>query len=379
MTRNSEIQNIPIDDLLLDEKNPRFGGNVEHSITQKLLLNNIVEKHGISDLLTSMSVNGYFSAEPVVAVTGNGRRYTVVEGNRRLAAALILTGSDRASDYRDLTEKWVSDANRDKVESLNEFPVSVLQERNEELIAYLGAKHIRGSKPWDSYAKAHWLFELMSVSYSELTIGEAARLVGDQNPTTVKRILEAYVLMQQLRKERNYKSEHSTVKGRGSNPDYPFSWVYTAIGYEHIRDWIDIFDLDSKERINANIKVLRTDKSLLNSEKLVGFLFGSTEKPSRPTVKESRQIRFLNEVVKDDFSVQELENGVDVEEVWENLRPVEERLQDLFYRNMKNLETINTLIAGEDLKREELENFRKIGYKSLNILKTIVETLSSRI
>ncbi len=377
MTENINIQHIPITELLLDKENPRFGGNTGSVDTQKSLLESIVERYGVSDLLASMTANGYFSAEPVVAVKKNGH-YTVVEGNRRLAAALILTGDERASGYKDLTRRWISDSNRRKIESLKQFPVSVYERRNEELIAYLGAKHIRGNKPWDSYAKAHWLFDLMSVSCSELTISGAAQLIGDQNPNTVKRILEAYVLMKQLREERHYKSESSTVSGRGSNPDYPFSWVYTSIGYENIRNWIDITGIDSQEMIRVDTRVLQSEKALSNSEKLVVFLFGSKTKPVRPVVAESREIRQLNEVVKDRVSVKDLEHGKDVKEVWENLRPVSDRLEDMLYKNLKDLETINTLVARETLQQEDLKQFIKTGKKSLNILNTIVDNLISK-
>lgn len=378
MSNDSEIQIIPIDNLLLDEKNPRFGGNIEGSISQESVLRSIIEDHGISDLLISMSTNGYFKAEPVVAVNASEGKFTVVEGNRRLAAALVLTRSDRASDYEMFAEKWLTEATKENVESLKQFPVSVMTERNEELIAYLGAKHIRGGKPWDSYAKAHWLFELMSVSRSELTIQEAARLVGDQSSNTVKRVLEAYLLMQQLKKERGYRSETSRVGGRGSNPNYPFSWVYTALGYENIRKWIGITDLGSSDRISSDTTILANERALVNSEKLVCFLFGSTDRALIPAVKESRQIRLLNQVVNDDLSVKHLESGVGVEEVWERLRPVEERLNDLFYRTMTDLEVINTLIAGETLEREGIEQFKKLGKKSLNILTTVMDTLATR-
>ena len=297
MAYSNEIHKIPISDLLLDKENPRFGGNLGTQDIQKSLLEVIVEKHGVDDLLTSMAANGYFSAEPVVAVKNNGK-YTVVEGNRRLAAALILTGDSRASQYADLAHKWTLKEKSGNISSLSLFPVSVFAERNEELIAYLGAKHIRGSKPWDSYAKAHWLFELMSAADMHLTIAGAAQLVGDQNPNTVKRILEAYVLMKQLRDEKYYYSEASQVKGRGSNPDYPFSWVYTSIGYENIRNWIEISGLESQNNIKSKTKVLKSKKALENSEKLVVFLFGSKTKSEMPRVSESRQIRLLNDVVK---------------------------------------------------------------------------------
>ena len=129
MTEKTSIKYIPICDLLLDKENPRFGGNLAASDTQKSLLEAIVVKHGVNDLLASMSANGYFNAEPVVAVQANGK-FTVVEGNRRLAAALILTGDKRAEQFEDLTQKWVSTDNKEKIALLRDFPVSVFDKRD---------------------------------------------------------------------------------------------------------------------------------------------------------------------------------------------------------------------------------------------------------
>ena len=379
MNRGNNIQRIDIDELMLDSNNPRFGGNIGTQEYQKSILATIVDKHGISDLLTSMSSNGYFDAEPVVAVDQKDGNYTVVEGNRRLVAALVLTKSDRASDYHDIADKWLLMAEPDKIDSLKQFPVAVFEERNAELIAYIGIKHIRGSKPWDSYAKANWLFELISESNLELSIEAASRLIGDQNSNTVKRVIEAYVMMNQLKAENNYNPQFSTVKGRGSNPDYPFSWVYTAIGYENIRNWIEIDSLNSIDQINSGTKVLNTKKALNNGEKLVDFLFGSRHKSIRPVVKESREIRLLNEVVTNKEAVKDLESGDLVQDVQERLRPVDERLFDLFYKNKRDLETINTLIASERASITDSQYLVDIGRKSMNILQTILNTLSDRI
>ncbi len=95
MTTTNKTDRVPVSDLLLDAGNPRFGGNLCASENQSLLLESIIEQHGVNDLLASMSSNGYFDAEPVVAVEKEGR-LTVVEGNRRLAAASILIGDLRA-------------------------------------------------------------------------------------------------------------------------------------------------------------------------------------------------------------------------------------------------------------------------------------------
>ena len=375
MTRNTRIKELAIDRLLLDAENPRFGGNTHSSATQKELLSNIVDTHGVSDLLTSMSVNGFFDAEPVVAVENGDETYTVVEGNRRLAAALILTNSDRASDYRDITRKYVADSDKEKIESLKNFPVTLFPERNAELIAYIGAKHIRGNKPWDSYAKATWLFQLLSESPFALTIEDAARLLGDQNKNTVKRVLEGYVLMKQLIAERNYKPEDSTTSGKGSNINYPFSWVYTAIGYENIRSWIEIKGLDPETRIGAHTKVLHTQDGLIKSEKLVNFLFGSKLKRTRPAVRESREIKILNDIVKDRLAIKDLESGESAAAVHEKLRPANERALDLLHQNRKNLEVINNITASENLEPDDKKQFIELAEKSMAILKAIVNNL----
>ena len=378
MTRNTRIEELSIDKLYLDIENPRFGGNAKLSATQKDLLSNIVEKHGVTDLLTSMSINGFFNAEPVVAVDNGNGTYTVVEGNRRLAAALILTGSNRASDYTDIAQKYVTDSNKEKIESLKKFPVAIFPERNAELIAYIGIKHIRGNKPWDSYAKATWLFQLLLESSLTLTIEDAARLLGDQDTNTIKRILEGYVLMNQLRAERNYNPDDSTIRGKGSNINYPFSWVYTAIGYENIRNWIEISGLDSETKIAANTKVLQTPEGLANSEKLINFLFGSNSKRTRSVVRESREIRLLNDIVKDKLAIKDLESGETVAEVHEKLRPANERVLDLLHQNLKDLEVINNIIASEDLEPDDQEQFIKMGEKSISILNTIVANLKNK-
>jgi len=373
-----EIRRIPLKDLLLDKENPRFGGNLSTPEDQASLLDSIIEQHGINDLLASMSENGYFNTEPVVAVEQDGK-FTVVEGNRRVAAALILTNEDRARNHQKIREKWAPRIDQGKIKSLQEIPVSIFEKKSRELTAYLGTRHIRGNKPWDSYAKAHWMFELMLDSNLELTIKEAARLIGDQNPNTVKRILEAYILMRQLRDKRNYRPDSSRVNGRGSNADYPFSWVYTSIGYENIRSWIDIAGVESSDKIDSNTSVLKSDKAYENSEKLVIFMFGSKIQDKMPVISESRQIRLLNDLVKSRESIMALEHGKSAREAWENLRPVNDRLTGLIYDTKSNLETINTLVSRETLVLDDLNQFKDDIHKSRNLLDSVFTGLGNQL
>ena len=110
------------------------------------------------------------------------------------------------------------------------------------------------------------------------------------------------------------------------------------------------------------------------------FLFGSKSKLGNPgpVVGESRKIRLLNEVVADTMSVKNLEHGRKLEDVWQDLRPVTDRLGDLFYNTRANLELINTLGASESLQPEELSQFISWGKKSQNLVNSVVATMKSK-
>src|SRR5687767_6135272 len=82
---------IALSNLDLDSRNPRFGGVTSGEASQKDILAHIVENFTVNDVISSLSVNGYFRAEPLVGRRiDKTDRYVIVEGNRRLTACLIL-------------------------------------------------------------------------------------------------------------------------------------------------------------------------------------------------------------------------------------------------------------------------------------------------
>jgi hypothetical protein len=136
-------KNYPLAKLLLDENNPRFGGI--KSAGQAAILDHIVEKFGVDDVLSSLAVNGYFEAEPLVCRKNKrSDTATVVEGNRRLAACLILTGDSRASHQRKRSEQFQEIWKTHGQKAVDPVPVILFaaDEQEEELLSYLGVRHI---------------------------------------------------------------------------------------------------------------------------------------------------------------------------------------------------------------------------------------------
>jgi hypothetical protein len=130
-------------DLLLDSSNPRFGFPAGKLRSQSAVLDHIVDKFGIDDVLSSLSVNGYFETEPMVCRTAEKGKAVVVEGNRRLAACLILAGDPRASRHANRTQEaqkvWIQHGQK-KID-----PVPVIEfaakASSPELLSYLGVRH----------------------------------------------------------------------------------------------------------------------------------------------------------------------------------------------------------------------------------------------
>jgi hypothetical protein len=153
--REGKPNRIEVGRLLLDVDNLRLG-ELEKGIGQASVLDMIVERFGVEDFLSSLAINGFFSAEPLVCRANGNGSFTVVEGNRRLAASLIILGDQRARNQGTLHQRFSrvwADHGKPPID-----PIPVIEfegERpSESLLAYLGEKHIASAQAWDSYAKA---------------------------------------------------------------------------------------------------------------------------------------------------------------------------------------------------------------------------------
>src|SRR5437867_1111067 len=83
-------EEIPVDDLLLDPRNPRltdFGLTTRAS--QEEILSVLWSKMAVDEVALSIAANGFYRHEPLYAAHESGKLY-VVEGNRRLAAVKLL-------------------------------------------------------------------------------------------------------------------------------------------------------------------------------------------------------------------------------------------------------------------------------------------------
>ena len=153
---------IGFDKLILDDENPRLPERL-HRHSQSEILTYLQQQGALEELAYSYKDNGFFPQEPLLIVQkGEEDIYTVVEGNRRLAALKILHGSPEAGDLG-----FVGiDVPPERLAQLRDIPCVRLSDRN-QVHAYLGFRHIGGLKTWPPEAKARYLLH------------EVRRLVGE--------------------------------------------------------------------------------------------------------------------------------------------------------------------------------------------------------
>jgi len=313
---------IPLSDLELDARNPRFGGLGTNDASQRDILNRIVTVFGVGDVLSSLAVNGFFQAEPLVGRARADGKVTIMEGNRRLAACLVLAGESRAVDQVGIGEQarstWISHGAR----QIDPIPVIVFgeHEQSRELLSYLGVRHISASSPWDSYAKAAWVAEV--VRQSSLSITEVAQMVGDKNQT-VSRLLEGFYFIRQVEEAGRFRPSDSVRAGRGSVTAYPFSWVYTILGYLTTRVFLGLPDGPPVPNpVPAN--------KLDNAGLLCRAMFGDRSHGRNSAVTDSRQLGDLASVFASEEKVALLEQGHSVASIVRMTRPIDEQLRSGF-------------------------------------------------
>lgn len=307
---------IVIGNLHPDPENPRlpkeYQGKQESDLIEALY-----KFFHLQELAISMVENGYFDAEPLVAIpndlskefTGIGHQelnknegyrafienpdthFTVVEGNRRLSAAkLLLSGVKKGLPTLGKEHDWVK-------EDLKLLPIIIYPERK-QVLAYIGARHIIGIKKWDAYAKARYIASLKE-EY-KLSMDDIQRTVGDTGSST-RKIYTCFKLIEEV------ESEFENIDTTEAKNN--FSFLVLATGQGSIKDYIG---LPRKwNDINFDINIISKDK-IDNLKDLFLWLFGDG-KEVRKIIKESRDItNYLSDILRNEVSIEHLKSTGDI-------------------------------------------------------------------
>ena len=172
---------LELDQIYLDPNNPRFIQEVEEEIKTEDYFSDfaqerseqlLVQKYGLQNLQDSIYENGYLPIDRIIVKqidTVEGRkRFLVLEGNRRIAAAKNVAKSLHDGD------EGIPEHTR---QSLLTIP-ALEYTGDDEKAAWIfqGLRHISGIKDWSAIHKARLLVEQMNEK--DLTFTQVGRIFG---------------------------------------------------------------------------------------------------------------------------------------------------------------------------------------------------------
>lgn len=285
----AQIRWLPIEDLHLDPENPRIPASIDGG-DESEVLRWLLEDASLLDLMRSIAAQGYFAGEPLLVIPRALGGYTVVEGNRRLASLRLL------SDPMLATAKPRAVANI--VEGAEHRPTVVpvvVFDAHEDLVDYLGYRHVTGVKQWEPLAKARYTRKLWEVHLADTSSrDEALRRVADilgSRRDYVARTLTALELYSRL-------IELDVIGGAGVPlHKVDFSYLTVALNNSPIPDWLGIESSQNFELVGLKEETLA---------RLGQWLFVPQDETGRTILGESRNIGKLAAVVENPDAVAEL-------------------------------------------------------------------------
>lgn len=282
----SSIKHINISELELDRENPRLSefGIKKHS-SQKEILEILWDEMAVNELMYSIVSNGFWDYEPLtVLATTNSQKYTILEGNRRFAAVLLIHNPSLIDKK---IPKQIIDqitTNQPLLKETIKLPVIVVKNRKEAW-QFIGFKHVNGPAKWGSFAKAKYIAEIHN-NYG-IPLDDIAYQIGDTNKT-VQKLYQGLMVLEQAKQVKVYNYDSDIQANR-----IYFSHLYTGLQREGIKSYLNIKDAEDESK---NPVPKNKHKEL---GQLLEWLYGSKKNNTQPIIRsQNPDLKNLDEVLQ---------------------------------------------------------------------------------
>ena len=350
LDKERPIEQMSAERLQLDASNPRLASGPEASSPLEIL-RILWTEMVVDELVYSIGMNGFFPQEPLFVIPEHPEdrktKYTVIEGNRRLAAVMILCDDDlreklRATDMPTIT--------REAKERLKTLPVIVYENR-QQLWTYLSFRHINSTQPWDSFSKAKYVAQVHE-EYG-VPLKDIADRIGDRH-STVERFYRGYKVYQQAERQAKFDAADRT------RTRFSFSHLYTALDYPEYQRFLGI----TVDRATKDNPVPRTHLKELNE--LMTWLYGRKSDKTEPVIlKQNPHLKMLRDVIVKPASLSLLRSGYSLEKAYETSIGDRRRFREYLTSAKEELQqakaTVTTGYTGDEELFIVIEDIQEIA------------------
>lgn len=294
------LEHFQENELYFDVENPRLVEfNITPSTPEKKIMSTLWTYMAVDEIVMSILAHGFFDHEAMYAVRENGK-LIIVEGNRRLAAVKSILHPEMIGTGMN---KFLPKITAEKKKELEEkgLPVIVLDDR-EAAWRYIGFKHVNGAAKWGSYAKAQYIASVHD--NFGMSLDEIAEQIGDAN-NTVKKLYQGLMVIKEAEKRTQFRSDDTY------NNRLYFSHLYTAIGYEGFRKYIDL-------TLNTDGTITIPEERTKQLGELMVWLYGSKSEDIEPMVKsQNPDLKRLDAVLQNKEATISLQNNASLNAAFE--------------------------------------------------------------
>jgi hypothetical protein len=337
---------VSVDWLKLDRQNPRLVG-ISARTTEESIVAQLYRGEELGELLQSIAANGYLDIEPLIVLLDPAdQKFTVLEGNRRLAAIRlfrepVLVESIANSERLKIGMPEISP---EALVTLAEVSVYRVPDRDDAR-SFIGFKHINGAAKWESYAKAKFAAEWYKSG--NVSLEAISEKIGDRHDTIKRMVAAIYVLEQAERQSIFSLSDRKITK-------FNFSHLYTALSRTTYMAYLGLETAWS--RYDPQPDPVPTDKLDRLREVLV-WIYGSKEDSKEPIIQsQNPDIKNLGEALASAEGLHILRAGGTLTEAHASTRPADETLSAALIRARSTLREAANSLRGYDGRDQSLLN-----------------------
>ncbi|CAG0983680.1 hypothetical protein MTYP_01901 [Methylophilaceae bacterium] len=363
----AEITQLDLDELLLDEENPRLLESTARD--QQSMLDYIAASTSIEELMGAIANNDYFAGEPIIVVpheTIEGK-FVVVEGNRRLTALRLLQDPEACSNPGNKIREI---ANQAKYKPTR---IPVVKKATRALVLpYLGFRHITGIKQWEPLAKARYIKQIFDLTdpanEPRDRYYEVAKVIGSRRDH-IKRSLDALAVYRKIENENFYDIENLDEES------IKFSILSTALADDRIGFFVGMSRKDGTGNFISNDPIVFPE-CLLNEpvSELTHWLYEKIK--GKTKVGESRNLRMLAAVVSDEKALAAFRSDSPLKIAFEMTSDITQDFMALLYQADSLVTEAASMVATIDYSSEAqtvskriFENIRLIGREMVEKLR----------
>jgi hypothetical protein len=230
-------EEVDVTNIDLDHYNPRLPEN-STELSQNELINYLVDNYDVyEDVAKSIASKGYYPLKYIVIIQNkNSKKYTVIEGNRRVAALKSIINPDIISQKE--RNKFLKLTEQVDIKKIRKIPALIAPSR-ESVVPLLFAEHTSNpTKKWSLIMKAEFYV-------NELNSGKTIEDLAKECDLSISEIKDAVKLLNMYKLAHYVDLDEDVLSGVRDKDKFPASTLERVYNSKYFQEKMK-FGFDSE-------------------------------------------------------------------------------------------------------------------------------------